>query len=179
MALTACLHLMQPMARLIGRIKLGLTPWRKCGVASGIAHPLPWPRTFTIWSQQWRSPIAWLESVEERVAALRTAILRGGDFDGWDLELRGGLLGSVRLIMAVEEHGGGNQFVRIKSWPRCTSAGIFMTLFFAALGAASAAAQAWAACGVLNAIAIVLMMRVLIECSSAMSTLSHVLDHKE
>ena len=61
-ALTAFLHLMQPMARLIGRIKLGLTPWRRCGVASGIALPLPWPKTFTIWSQQWRSPIAWLES---------------------------------------------------------------------------------------------------------------------
>jgi len=54
-----------------------------------------------------------------------------------------------------------------------------MTLFFAALGAASAAAHAWVACGVLNAIAIVLMMRVLIECSMAMSTVSEVLDHKE
>ena len=50
-ALTAFLHLMQPMARLIGRIKLGLTPWRRCGFASGVALPLPWPKTFTIWSQ--------------------------------------------------------------------------------------------------------------------------------
>jgi hypothetical protein len=54
-----------------------------------------------------------------------------------------------------------------------------MTLFFAALGAASAAAQAWVACGVLNAIAIVLMMRVLVECSLAMSTVSEVFDHKK
>jgi GT2 family glycosyltransferase len=177
-ALTAFLHLMQPMARLIGRIKLGLTPWRRCGVASGIAIPLPWPKTFTIWSQQWHSPIAWLESVEAGVRSLRTVVLRGGDFDGWDLELRGGLLGSVRVLMAVEEHGGGNQFIRLKGWPRCTPAGIFITLFFAALGAASAAAQAWVACGVLNAVAIVLMMRVLIECSFAMSTLAEVLDHK-
>jgi GT2 family glycosyltransferase len=177
--LTAFLHLMQPTARLIGRIKLGLTPWRKCGVVSGIAHPLPWPKTFTIWSQQWHSPIAWLESVEEGVKALRTVIVRGGDFDGWDLELRGGLLGSVRVLMAVEEHGGGNQFIRVKSWPRCTPAGIFMTLFFAALGAAAASAQAWVACASLNAIAIVLMMRVLIECSSAMSTLGEVLTVKK
>ncbi len=132
-----------------------------------------------IWSQQWRSPIAWLESVEEGVRALRTVVLRGGDFDGWDLGLRGGLLGSVRVLMAVEEHGGGNQFIRVKSWPRCTPAGIVMTLFFAAMGAASAAAQAWVACGVPNAIALVLMMRVMIECSSAMSTVTEVLDHKE
>ncbi len=178
-ALTAFLHLMQPVARLIGRIKLGLTPWRRCGFASGIALPLPLPKTFTIWSQEWRSPISWLESLETGVKTLRTAVLRGGDYDGWDLELRGGLLGSVRVLMAVEEHGGGNQFIRLKGWPRCTPAGIFMTLFFAALGAASAAAHAWFACGVLNAVAIALMMRVLIECSFAMSTLSEVLDHKE
>jgi GT2 family glycosyltransferase len=178
-ALTACLHLMQPVARLIGRIKLGLTPWRKCGVASGIAHPLPWPKTFTIWSQQWRSPISWLESVEEGVKALRTIVHRGGNFDGWDLELRGGLFGSVRVLMAVEEHGGGNQYIRLKSWPRCTPAGIVMTLFFAAMGAASAAGNAWIACGVLNAIALVLMVRVMIECSAAMSTVTEVLNHKE
>ncbi len=54
-----------------------------------------------------------------------------------------------------------------------------MTLFFATLGAASATAQAWLACGVLNSIALVLMMRVLIECSSAMSTIREVLDQKE
>ena len=178
-ALTAYLHLMQPVARLIGRIKLGLTPWRKCGVASGIAHPLPWPKTFTIWSQQWRSPISWLESIEEGVKALRTIVHRGGDFDGWDLELRGGLFGSVRVLMAVEEHGGGNQYIRLKSWPRCTPAGIVMTLFFAAMGAASAAGHAWVACGVLNAIALVLMVRVMIECSAAMSTVTEVLNHKE
>jgi hypothetical protein len=178
-ALTAFMHLMQPMARLIGRIKLGLTPWRKCGVASGIAHPLPWPKTFTIWSEQWRSQISWLESVEEGIKALKAVVVRGGDFDGWDLELRGGLLGSVRVLMAVEEHGGGNQYIRVKSWPRCTPAGIFLTLFFAALGAASATAQAWIACGALNAIALVLMMRVLVECSSAMSTITEVLDNKE
>ena len=53
-----------------------------------------------------------------------------------------------------------------------------MTLFFAPWGAA-AAAHAWIACGVLNAIAIVLMTRVLIECSMAMSTVREVLDHKE
>ena len=76
---------------------------------------------------------------ETGVRTLRTVVMRGGDFDGWDLELRGGLLGSVRVLMAVEEHGGGNQFIRLKGWPRCTPAGIFMTLFFAALGAASAA----------------------------------------
>ena len=105
-------------------------------------------------------------------------ILRGGDFDGWDLEMRGGLLGSVRMLMAVEEHGGGNQFIRIRSWPRCTPAGIAMTLFFAALGAGRGRPRL-DSCGRTNGAAIVLMMRVLIECSSAMSTLSQVMSDKE
>ncbi|MFZ2446122.1 MAG: glycosyltransferase [Syntrophobacteraceae bacterium] len=173
-ALTALLHLMQPLARLTGRIKLGLHPWRKCGVASGIANPLPWPKMFTIWSEQWRSPIDWLETLEQGIKRLRTVVLRGGDYDRWDLELRGGLLGSVRVLLAVEEHGGGKQFIRVKSWPRCTPAGIFITLLFAGLGACAAVSQAWFACGVLNGIAIVFMMRVLIECSSAMSSIVEV-----
>ena len=54
-----------------------------------------------------------------------------------------------------------------------------MTLFFAAMGAAAASAQAWVACASLNVVAIVLMMRVLIECSSAISTLGEVLAAKK
>ena len=169
-ALTAALHLMQPLARLNGRIRIGLTPWRRCGLVAGIAHP--WPKTFTIWSEQWKSPISWLESIEQGVKDLHAVVLRGGDYDRWDFELRGGLLGSVRMLMAVEEHGGGKQFIRIKSWPRCTPAGIIITLLFAALGAAAATAQAWIACGVLNSIAFLFMMRVLVECSSAMATMA-------
>ncbi|MCE5333526.1 MAG: glycosyltransferase [Desulfobacteraceae bacterium] len=178
-ALTAALHLMQPLARLTGRIKLGLTPWRKCGLASSLAHPLPWPKTFTLWSEQWKSPITWLESIEDGIKTLKMVVLRGGDYDRWDLELRGGLLGSVRVLMAVEEHGGGKQFIRVKSWPRCTPAGIFLTLLFAGLGAAAAAAQAWVACGMLNGIAIAFMIWVIIECSSAMATMVSVFREKK
>ncbi|MEN6484193.1 MAG: glycosyltransferase, partial [Syntrophobacteraceae bacterium] len=107
-ALTAFMHLMQPMARLIGRMRLGLTPWRKCAY-TGISVPWPWPRTFTFRSEQWRSPVEWLESLEKGLLEVRTVVLRGGDYDRWDLELRGGLLGCVRVLMAVEEHGGGKQ----------------------------------------------------------------------
>src|SRR5205085_10029400 len=42
-ALTALLHLLQPLARLRGRQQHGLTPWRR--VAGGFA--LPWPRSHT------------------------------------------------------------------------------------------------------------------------------------
>jgi len=176
-ALTALLHMFQPLVRLYGRVRLGLTPWRQCPV-TGVSTPLPLPRTFTVWSEEWKSPISWLESLESGLKALRAVVLRGGDYDRWDLELRGGLLGSIRVLMAIEEHGGGKQFIRVKSWPRCTPAGIFITLLFAGLGAAAAAAQAWMACGVLNGIAIAFMIWILIECSSAMATMVSVFREK-
>lgn len=173
-ALTAALHLMQPLARLVGRIKLGLTPWRRCGLASGIASPLPLPKVFTTWSEKWRSPVEWMETLEGEIKNLRTIVLRGGDYDRWDLELRGGLAGSARLLMAVEEHGGGKQFIRVKTWPRCAPAGIFITLLFAALGTCAGISQAWFTCGALYGMAIVFMMRIIVECSSAMASIAEV-----
>src|SRR5262249_28214929 len=47
------LHLMQPLARLIGRFKYGLHPWRQRGTP---IQMMPHPRIFSIWSERWRSP---------------------------------------------------------------------------------------------------------------------------
>jgi len=44
-------------------------------------------------------------------------VLCGGAFDRWDLELRGGIFGGARTLMAVEELGGGAQLVRYRFWP--------------------------------------------------------------
>jgi GT2 family glycosyltransferase len=173
-ALTAYLHMAQPLVRLYGRIRLGLTPWRRCEMTS-VSAPWPWPKTFNLWSETWRSSIDWLESLEASIKSLRTVVLRGGDYDRWDLELRGGLLGCVRVLMAVEEHGGGKQLVKFRTWPRCSTAGITLALLFAALSAGAALGQAWIACGVLNVVAFLFMMRIFKECSSAMTAVTTVL----
>src|SRR2546423_6832639 len=118
--LTACLHLLQPVARLSGRLGQGLTLWRK-RVVSGFALPRPW--LANIWSKR-------SLGAEERLQALGTALraqgalpLRGGDYDPWDLEVRGGLLGSARMFAAVEYHRDGRPPVGIRSWPRCSIRG--------------------------------------------------------
>ena len=113
--LTAGLHLAQPVARLRGRMTHGLTPWRPRG-RQGWALPIP--RTFSVWSEEWRSPEHWLGEIEERINAAGAVVYRGGDFDRWDLEVRGGLFGSARLLHAIEEHGGGKQLVQYRVWPR-------------------------------------------------------------
>src|SRR5205823_11070580 len=62
--LVAWLHLLQPAARLSGRLHHGLTPWRRRGPA-GFA--LPVRRRRTIWSETWRS-------TEDRVHELASAV---------------------------------------------------------------------------------------------------------
>lgn len=173
-ALTAYLHMAQPLVRLWGRIRLGLTPWRRCEVTS-VSAPWPWPKTFNLWSETWRSSVDWLESLEGSIKALRTVVMRGGDYDRWDLELRGGLLGSMRVLMAVEEHGGGKQLVRFRTWPRCSAVGIALALLFAGLSAWAAVSQAWIACASLNVVAFFFMMRIFKECSSAATAITTVL----
>jgi GT2 family glycosyltransferase len=172
--LTACLHLLQPMARLLGRIRLGLTPWRRCGVP-GISSPWPFPKSFAIWSEKWQDPISWLGSLETNLKQLRAVVMRGGDFDHWDLELRGGLLGCARVLMAVEEHGGGNQLVRFRAWPKCSTAGLLIALFFVAVATGAAIDKAWSACITLDLLALFFMVQMFRECSSAMAVVNQVL----
>ena len=49
-------------------------------------------------------------------------VVRGGDIDRWDIQVRLGPLGSARLRVAVEEHGQGRQLVRYRVWPRWSRA---------------------------------------------------------
>jgi GT2 family glycosyltransferase len=113
--LTTLLYLIQPLARLWGRLDNGLTPWRIRG-NSTLRWPVP--RSRTIWRESWHSPEAYLSEIFEALGQQGTIVIHGGDFDRWDLEIRGGLAGCVRMLMAIEEHGGGKQLVRLRSWPR-------------------------------------------------------------
>ena len=62
--LTALLHLLQPLARLWGRLRDGLAPWRWRGHA---AMALPRPRKFTIRSERWQSSSTRLECFEAKM----------------------------------------------------------------------------------------------------------------
>jgi glycosyltransferase involved in cell wall biosynthesis len=113
--LTAVLHFIQPLARLIGRLRHGLTPWRQ-----RVSVALQWRMSFrsTIWSENWHAPEFWLKSLSKNLQQKHVPVLSGGNFDEWDLELRGGLLGGARTLMAIEEHGGGKQLLRFRVRPQ-------------------------------------------------------------
>jgi O-antigen biosynthesis protein len=172
--LTAFLHLLQPLARLYGRLRYGLVPWRLHGT-SGLC--LPWTRMSTLWSECWRASTEWLQSIEVALRAVGSCVRRGGDYDRWDLEVRGGILGTARTRMAIEEHGAGRQLVRFRSWPKCSAKGLALIILFAILSAGAALDYAWIVSIILGVVAILLALRTLQECARAMATILHILEH--
>lgn len=125
-AVTSLLFLLQPFARLGGRLRNGLSPWRRRAQAR---PTLPRPRSVEVWSEGWREPQAWVEQLQDNLAAAGGFVRSGGPFDRWDLDLRAGALGGVKIRTAVEEHGEGKQLLRAKVWPRTTAAGRLLVLF--------------------------------------------------
>jgi len=133
--LTAMLFLLQPGARLDGRLRKGLSPWRR---RARVRLSLPHPRTVGIWSEQWVAPQTWVERLRDRLVAEGGFVHSGGPFDRWDLDLRAGRLGGVRIRTVVEEHGGGRQLLRVRIWPRATLTGQTVVASLALLTALAA-----------------------------------------
>jgi hypothetical protein len=92
-----------------------------------------------------------MERLTEFESALRQSgayVRRGNDYDQWDLEVGVSLFGSARLIMAVEDHGAGNQFVRLHVWPKSSFVWLFFVCSCTALSAAAALNSAWLVSGI-------------------------------
>jgi len=148
------MHLQQPMARLIGRRRHGLTPWRRRG---GAAQDEAAPTQ--LWSETWRAPEAWLEAFEAALQSDGVVVRRGSATEPWDLELRGGLQGSQRVHLAIEEHGAGKQLVRLRLEAHAPAAVHLATWAVAALALGAALSGGWVAAGVLGSAAVVLGWR--------------------
>jgi GT2 family glycosyltransferase len=134
--LTATLFLLQPVARLAGRLRNGLSPWRR-RLPPGAS--LPRPRTVEVWSERWREPQAFVQLLQDSLASRGGYVRSGGPFDRWDLELRAGPLGGVKIRTAVEEHGSGKQLLRVRIWPRASARGVAVAAALVALSAYAAA----------------------------------------
>jgi GT2 family glycosyltransferase len=162
-SLTAFLHLLQPLARLCGRLGTLLTPWRWHGAPN---FTLPWLRDFAIWSESWHSVHEWLQSLEAALLSQRAVVLRGGDWDSWDLEVRGGMLGATRILMTIEEHGAGRQLVRFRCRPKCSAKGLVLVLLFASISACAAYDHSRVISAILGGVALLIAVRMLEECAT-------------
>jgi glycosyltransferase involved in cell wall biosynthesis len=172
-ALTALLHLLQPLARLRGRLRSALTPWRRHG-PGGFA--IPWTRTWSLWTEHWQSPEARLERLEMLLGLEGCLVARGGDYHDWDLEVRAGGLSAVRILLAIEEHGQGRQMVRFRAQPRFRPAvGIGLALLSTGTLLASLDGVLTAA-AVLGTASVFLAVAAIRECGAAMVTARETLD---
>jgi GT2 family glycosyltransferase len=170
-ALVTSLHLLQPLARLGGRLRRGLTPMQLRDLP---AWTTPRTRTAAIWSEKGRSALAWIGLFDSALKAQRVRRLCGGPNDDWDFEVQTGLLGSARAAMAVEEYGGGRQFVRFRISPRWRRA--FPAVFVPAFATAVAISEsAWLAGALFGAAALSLAVLACCQCGIAVGKIVHAL----
>jgi hypothetical protein len=85
------------------------------------------------------------------------------------------VFGATRLQLAVEEHGGGCQLIRVRAEPRC-GRGPLITAFFAILLAAALSDGAWIAAGALGLAAAFFAARTVAAVADATSTARRALD---
>lgn len=172
-AATAGLHVVQPLARLCGRLRHGLTPWRR---RRGDGLAMPRSRTWSIWCETWRDLTSRLHDLERALRRHGALPVAGGAWDRWDLEIRTGTLGSVRLRSGVEEHGHGRQLVRFRAWPRVTRVVAIATALFAGIATAAALDGAHLTAAILLAAAIALLGGALFHAGSALSTTANAIE---
>jgi hypothetical protein len=172
--LTGALYLAQPLARLYGRTRYGLTPWRRRGPR---LPALPRPRSYSSWCEQWAGTEERVRTLTQTLGDLGAVVRSGGDWDRWDLQVRGGLLASARLRLAIEEHGAGNQLVRVRTWPRVRWELLGLCAALVGLAALAAASNGGAATIVLVTLAAALAGRMLYECGLASAAVRQAVAH--
>jgi GT2 family glycosyltransferase len=171
-AITAYLHLMQPLARLYGRLR-----YRRAAARSRSRPPfaLPLPHSVVVWYESWKSPEQHLLELQNLLNRAGHLVRVGGGFDAWDLQLAYGALGRARVLMAIEEHGQGKQLVRYRIWPRVGAAWMLRLVGLLGIAIGAYSAGAWLAAAATAAAAAVVATRLSVESAAACSTLSHAL----
>lgn len=170
--LTMWCHLMQPVARLKGRMTYGLTPWR---MRRWGGMRLPIPRQWRLWCEHWHAADQRLSALERTIKAQRICVRRGGDFDAWDLTLRGGAFGGVRLHLGIEEHGAGKQLVRIAAKPVFPMVWVIVLAGLLSMGAVDMAYRSLLAATPTLLLAAFVAMRLLVDTGAAMAVVDKAL----
>jgi hypothetical protein len=165
-AIIALAFLVQPLARLRGRLSYGLVPWRRLPLDR---FGLPRPRSLAVWSERWRDPHDRLLALEQRLSERGAVSSRGGVHDRWDLAVRGGLLGGALMRTLVEEHGRGRQLARARLWPRWSRALLVVLVVLALVAAEAASDGSWLAAGLLFVLSVLLAGRAAQESGAAVA----------
>lgn len=174
-ALTAVMHLLQPLARLLGRLRHGLTPWR-----AAAARKWRWPRKleYSRWHEQWESPNDTLTKLRAAIRKSGVVVMSGGNFDPWDLEVRGGLIGFARLVMGTEEHSAGRQMMRFRVRPGWRPMSLLLIALFILISTGAALDGAWLPSAVSAFLGGSILMRGVFETGVATGAISGLLNRE-
>ncbi len=172
-ALTAALFVAQPLARLSGRIGNGLTPWRRRGA---LRIGRPWPRRVVVWSESWRSARDRLLAIEAHLRPNCMSVVRGGEYDRWDMRVRLGPLAAAQMSMTLEEHGSGRQLVRFRISPRWSFGFVGLGAVLVAAAVAKQVAGDSLSAVILAGLALVLGVRALQECGASIAAIVAAVD---
>jgi len=154
--LTALLHLLQPIARLSGRITASLHPWRRSQTRGS---KLPFPGSYSALCADWHEAENALQKFEEALKAEISSVIGGDSFAPWDLEVRGGIFGGKQIIMAIEDIGLDRQLIRVRWWPVFPVQVILLVSLFAALALAAAIDHAAIASALLTCLTLGVLLR--------------------
>ena len=166
------LHLLQPLARLDGRLKGGLTPWRRRRTKTAIQFRAS---TLTMWREKRESLEITLENLQRKLRDADAVVRAGGDYDRWDLEVRGGLFGGGRLLAAVEEHAPGKQFLHFRITPKYYAFTLLLSAVSAVMSIAAGLSGAWIPSSIWAAMACLVAIRAIGDASSATDVLRETL----
>jgi hypothetical protein len=172
---TALLHVLHPIARLRGRLQGGAC----CAGPHGVRPCFPRSRAFARWTACGEALDDRLRRVEQSLRACGATVRRGGDWDGWDLEVVCGALGAARLVVAVEDHGAGNQLVRARWWPSVSMTALALIVCFAALSLAAELDGGWSVGAILGAAALWLALRTGRQCGAAAAVIGRTVRQQE
>ncbi len=109
------LQLLQPLARLKGRLGPGLIPRNWHWIRT---RPRFFPLTMKIWRDEWEEPRETLKDLQTRLRGSSSVVKSGGEYDQWDLEVEEGRFGGCRLLLATQSYGTGRQLLRYRIVPR-------------------------------------------------------------
>jgi glycosyltransferase involved in cell wall biosynthesis len=167
--LTTLLHIVQPFARLYGRIAHGLSPWRTRG-SGKYKFNLLFKRnlTMTFWSEKWKALETYLQEIEYNLIKGKARVRRGGQFDRWDLQVSSGLFSIVRGLITVEEHGSGKQLLRFKCRSHFSGTGFILTTCMAIISFLAILDESYVAGSIIGFMAIAIVISFYINKARAM-----------
>jgi O-antigen biosynthesis protein len=83
------------------------------------------------------------------------------------------VLGAARLIMAVEDHGAGNQLIRVRWWPSLSATALMPTAGMVALSIAAGFDGGWSVAAALGLAAACVVVRAACQCGAAVAAIEH------